>query len=428
MVTLAQRLQDDAVGFDQLQRDYGPLLGLVRELIGVVPNCDKYLEIWPPGFRTYNLMVPNFLNVPALLLGASAPKDLVGLAMYESSRAAESAYCAAQTCSFALRRGAVDDAIIGRWRNPTEDAVITLAAGLSTVPDQWQPSLAEDLATHLSPAHVEWIGMSIAMMGFLNKFMDACGIELEAEVTADVAALIGPSGWTPGQHDWVPNSSQATLDLTADVPTTVLPDRGGQRSGVDSAGTYLRVARLMPGALRREREWMQSVPSTASEGFGWLQDGYGWTEPRLLSMLHRRPARALVGMLAANLSPEDSELGIGLKAIAGMVFGEVVGNQRLVEANRSLALERGESMATMDLLVANAAQGTGRLADSRRMVVAHLATAISSSPSALNGTSVDAVREVLSATEIVELITWVSLQQLLHRLDLFHAAVPRHAS
>ena len=41
------------------------MLEMVRQLIGVVPDCDRYLEIWPTGFRTYNLIVPQFPEYPA---------------------------------------------------------------------------------------------------------------------------------------------------------------------------------------------------------------------------------------------------------------------------------------------------------------------------------------------------------------------------
>jgi len=78
---LVSLLQQDAVPMETLHKRYGSLLELVRVLIGVVPNCDKYLEIWPPAFRTYNLIVPNFLNLPFSLFGiGSAPKEMVGLA------------------------------------------------------------------------------------------------------------------------------------------------------------------------------------------------------------------------------------------------------------------------------------------------------------------------------------------------------------
>jgi len=104
---LASLLKADAIPMSALRERYEPLLELVRVLIGVVPNCDKYLEIWPPAFRTYNILVPNFLNLPFGIFGiGGAPKEVVGLGMYVSSRIAECPYCSAHTCSFALRRGA----------------------------------------------------------------------------------------------------------------------------------------------------------------------------------------------------------------------------------------------------------------------------------------------------------------------------------
>src|SRR5580704_265440 len=109
--TLASLLDASAVPVDTLHERYGALMELVRKLIGVVPNCDPYLEIWPPAFRSYNLMVPNFLNLPFLIWGFGAPKEIIGLALYVSSRTAECAYCSAHTCSFALRRGQRPDKV-----------------------------------------------------------------------------------------------------------------------------------------------------------------------------------------------------------------------------------------------------------------------------------------------------------------------------
>lgn len=31
---------------------------------GVTPRCDQYLELWPEGFETYNVMVPNLFDIP----------------------------------------------------------------------------------------------------------------------------------------------------------------------------------------------------------------------------------------------------------------------------------------------------------------------------------------------------------------------------
>lgn len=129
--TLAEAMQTDRVSFEELHGRYDPVLQLVEVLIGVVPNCDQYLEVWQPGFRTYNLLVPNFLNLPGSLVGRSAAKDIVGLAMYASSRAASCKYCSAHTCSFALRRGSTAAAVIGDHRTPLEAAAVAVAEALS---------------------------------------------------------------------------------------------------------------------------------------------------------------------------------------------------------------------------------------------------------------------------------------------------------
>ena len=67
--TLVPLLREEMVAWETLEERYGALLKLVEVLLGVVPNCDRYLEIWPPAFRTYNVMVPNFLNLPAPIFG-----------------------------------------------------------------------------------------------------------------------------------------------------------------------------------------------------------------------------------------------------------------------------------------------------------------------------------------------------------------------
>ena len=101
-MTLAQQIESDWVSDEHLNENYKPVLNMVRELIGVIPNCNPVLEIWPTGFRTFNLLIPNMLNLPSALFGQGAPKDLVGIAMYASSNAAGCPYCTAHHCSFAI--------------------------------------------------------------------------------------------------------------------------------------------------------------------------------------------------------------------------------------------------------------------------------------------------------------------------------------
>ena len=52
--TLVPLLREEMVAWETLEERYGGLLELVEVLLGVVPNCDRYLEIWPPAFRSYD--------------------------------------------------------------------------------------------------------------------------------------------------------------------------------------------------------------------------------------------------------------------------------------------------------------------------------------------------------------------------------------
>jgi len=130
--TLADHLKAAAIDWKTLHKNYNTLLNIVKELLGVMPNCDPFLEIWPPGFRTYNLLVPNMFNLPATLFGSKSFKASLGLAMWASSKDS-CAYCTAHTCSFALRRGLSSEAIVG-VRTEKEQAVVALSEGLSNIP------------------------------------------------------------------------------------------------------------------------------------------------------------------------------------------------------------------------------------------------------------------------------------------------------
>ncbi len=321
VTTISESLGHARVAWSDLDRRYHPVLALVKVLIGVVPNCDRYLEIWEPGFRTYNLMVPNFLNLPAALFGVGVPKDMQGLAMYESSRAASCAYCSAHTCSYALRRGASPQAVTGKARTPREASVVAVAHALSTLPHHFTPELGRALHVHFTPAQAEWIVMSVAMMGFLNKFMDAMGVELEPESVRDVAALIEPTGWSIGQHAWAGDerSSQGSGGAATAAHTMSGPPK-------DSIATLLGALRHAPGALALEREWMQGVPKDAAAARAFVADRFGFEEPLLETLRHARPRRALAAMLRHNLDPALSKLGIGPKALAGLVFARHAGN------------------------------------------------------------------------------------------------------
>ncbi len=438
--TLAQRIEPASIDFSQLEQDYRPMLKLVEQLIGVVPNCDPVLEIWPTGFRTYNLLVPNMLNLPAALVGQGAPKDLTGLAMYASSRAAECMYCSAHTCSFALRRGTKPEALVGNYTEPVEAAVARVAEAISRVPADITRADVEEIERYLPPSEIEWIVLSVAMMGFLNKFMDTMGIELEEAAINDVEDLIGPTGWKVGKHGW--NSEELDeIDLTEGRPLRPLPrSRGNGNGGADhvagylqvpqdSLGTYLRVIRQAPGAIRKERQWTKGMSGRIAPALLTLEADVGHSFPILASLQHNRAVRAIATALRDNLDPELTKLGLGAKCLVGLVYARVVDDDVLtaeaVQLTETLAPEIDPRVMAAVSRFATEPSETAVLPPgltSEQAAAVMLAKVGSPSPSEVNEITVDTAVNALTPAQIVETVVWISLQQLLHRLYCFFDA------
>ncbi len=379
---LVRLLKSEAVPFETLHARYGGLLELVRTLIGVVPNCDPYLEMWPPAFRTYNVMVPNFLNLPLLIWGLGAPKDVVGLTLYTSSRTAGCAYCSAHTCSFALRRGATAEKVASALdddpsnHTPAERAAIAVARAMSRVPAALTGAHRDALATHFTEGDAEWLVLAASMMGFLNKFMDALGVELEPTTASEVSRVLSPTGWTPGQH-------------LAELPPAGAPPRP------DGVLTKLGVVRHAPSALSLDRKWTRGVPGAWPAAGEYLKARTGHDFPVLGRLRHERAVRALATMLRDNLDAKASLIGVPAKLGAGIVFAQVVGNAALEAELRQL----------------------GEITENE--VIDTLARAIAPSPSRVTDDVVERCR-ALAPAAVVEVVTFVSLMQLLHRLESFY--------
>ena len=430
--TLVPLLAEHRVPWETLHDRYGPLLELVHTLIGVVPNCDRYLEIWPPAFRTYNILVPNFLNLPFTVFGVGgAPADVVGIGMYVASRTAGCPYCSAHSCSFALRRGAsiekVAQALVGGTApfTPGELATVAVARSLAQVPCSLTAAERDALTGCFGPGDAEWIVAGIAMMGFLNKFMDAIGVELEPGVVAETATTLGP-GWSAGK-------AGAALDP------------GGRRTPPpprDGVWTKLRIVPYMPAALRLDREWLRGVPSGWPAIGAFLRDSTGHDFPVLARLRHARVSRSVAAMLRENLDPATTAVGLDVKVLAGVVFAEVVADRALGADVRALAARQGVREPSLDAArrfattgdeldadeaAASAASGAGPMGPAANGDVARaraallLARAASPSPAEIDAGIVAACRRgELGAPAIIEIVTWLAVLQMLHRLSSYH--------
>jgi alkylhydroperoxidase family enzyme len=445
--TLTESLRPAAVDVARLGQEVGSLLRLVRLLIGVVPNCDGYLAIWPPGFRTYNLLVPNCLNLPFSIWGWGPPVVPLGLALYTASWTARCAYCTAHTCAFALRRGAPPAALAAGDGSPANAAAIAAAEALAEIPCAFTPAHRQALLGHFSARDAERLALGIALMGFLNKFMDAMGIDLEEASVREVSAVLLPTGWTPGKH-------RVTAKTSADP--AFQPRPGGR----DTLATKLGLLRYVPAAIRLESGWTRGVPARWPAAGRYLAAHTGHDFPLLAKVRSPRAVRAIATVLRDNLDPGTSRLGLGVKALCGLVYASAVGNEGLAAEARWLTVAHAEPAVPAASLAAIARFGAapaaaagepggtapaasadsggaagGDRATARAALAALpgvgaetalallLAKAISPSPAAPPPSLLAEVAAALSPEAQIELVVWVSVQQMLHRLGGFLDAV-----
>ncbi|WP_299215712.1 hypothetical protein [uncultured Aquimarina sp.] len=417
--TLQEYLKPYEVNFEKLHQEYRPMLRLVKELIGVVPNCDPILEIWPTGFRTYNLFVPNFLNLPHSLFGKKELKSMMGLAMYTSSRAAECMYCSAHCCSYALRRGLSEDAITG-VRTLKEKSVVTVSKGLATVPASLKKQELIEFRSHFTQKEEDWIVFSTVLMGFLNKFMDAVGVELEPEAIHDVGELLYPTGWTHGKHLKDKIKSKASI------------------IEVDNFKTFFRVIKEAPGAIKLEKNWTKEVPNTGEKASFYLQEYIGYSFPILKNIKHKRIVTSLTTILRDNLNSKTTVIGLPVKVIVGYIFAIAVENENLelesIALAKVLAPELNEDFffTIKNIFVSSKNQSIEVLKLSLEseleegvlseldLIILLLAKGMASSPSAIESHLIALVEENLKPEIVVEVAVWISIQQAIHRLDRYY--------
>ena len=130
-------------------------------------------------------------------------------------------------------------------------------------------------------------------------------------------------------------------------------------------------------------------------------------------------------MLRENLDQATTVVGLDVKVLAGVVFTEIVADSALAADVRALAPKNGVTEAQLDEARRFAKAGDaspagllGRYPKMRAALV--LARAASPSPAEIDASVVGACRAGgLSAPAIIELVTWISVLQMLHRLSSY---------
>ena len=129
------------------------------------------------------------------------------LLAYLSSKTAGCRYCEAHAIRAAERYGSEEDKLNNIWEYKTypafseaERAVFDFAIAASSIPNAVDDAIAENLRKHWDEGEIVEILGVVALFGYLNRWNDSMGTQLEKPAADDGEKLIGKNGWNVGKH------------------------------------------------------------------------------------------------------------------------------------------------------------------------------------------------------------------------------------
>jgi hypothetical protein len=410
--TIFPLLQPHLIPVEEIAKlGYSSTLSLVQILIGVIPTSDMALQIWPPAFESYNIIVPNFLNLPEIILGVkgSLSAKLCSIAMYESSRGNECAYCTSHCCSFGIRRG-LDRKVFGDGNNrtPEQVAVANVAYSLGTVPCSLKQEHVQEIYRTLSINEIDWVIAAIAMFGSFNKLMDGLGIPLEPHVFAETVGIMESKYSVNKAGVMIGLSQNKAENKTIELPPP--PDNWTTKLAVVYHG-------LRPdGALALDRKLLKDVPvSSVSDCMQLLEDRIGHSFVGIIDKLQQTRVRhAAVAVMLKNMTEITSAgLGVKRKLSIGIEYCDILENPRLKDMLLGIRNSRFDDEESQD--------------DNSpyTLLIFKVGKELSYAPSRVTESLVQEIRECpeLTAAMLVELVSFLATVQMLHRIESFYNIV-----
>jgi len=128
---------------------------------------------------------------------------------YISSMTTGCRYCEAHAIRAAERYGSDEDKLNHIWEYKTypafsdaERVVFDFAIAASQVPNAVNDELAENLRKHWDDGEIVEILGVIALFGYLNRWNDSMGTQLEEPAADDGVKYLAKKGWDRGKHKY----------------------------------------------------------------------------------------------------------------------------------------------------------------------------------------------------------------------------------
>jgi uncharacterized peroxidase-related enzyme len=180
------------------------LIAFFNETLGFCPN--SVLTMYHRPRIAYAFIELNKSVMENMGKVTSALKRLIG---YVSSNASGCRYCQAHTIRAAERYDATKDQLENIWEYKThpafskaEVAALDFALAASVIPNSVNDDIANELKKYWTEGEIVEILGVIALFGYLNRWNDSMGTEIESGAVKSGFDLLGSKGWTEGKHKY----------------------------------------------------------------------------------------------------------------------------------------------------------------------------------------------------------------------------------
>ena len=189
----------------ELQR----LIEFYEETLGFCPNSVKTMHHRPQIAYAFIEMNKAVMENEGRV--TSALKRMIA---YISSNTAGCRYCQAHAIRAAERYGAEQEKLENIWEYKThpafseaEKAALDFAFAASTVPNSVDDEIAEKLRKFWDEGEIVEITGVVALFGYLNRWNDSMGTEIENGAIESGDKYLGQKGWTTGKHTYKLNKT-----------------------------------------------------------------------------------------------------------------------------------------------------------------------------------------------------------------------------
>ncbi len=189
---------------DHEDQDLQKLIQFYEETLGFCPNSVKTMHHRPRIAYAFIEMNKAVMQNNGKV--TSALKRLVG---YISSNAAGCRYCQAHTIRAAERYGAEKEQLDNIWNYKThaafseaEKAALDLALAASVIPNAVTDEISENARKHWNEGEIVEIMGVIALFGYLNRWNDSMGTQIEQGAIVSGNELLKEQGWETGKHEY----------------------------------------------------------------------------------------------------------------------------------------------------------------------------------------------------------------------------------